>query len=68
MSNHAPNINRVVQITALKNLDVFSAPSVVIPIFGYAPIGVRSRQDGVRLVSSIEFVFLFIVKEEKNKK
>lgn len=66
MSHHASNMNRVVQITALKNLDVYSAPSVVIPIFGYAQIGVRSRQDGARLVSSIKFYFLLIIRR-KNK-
>lgn len=65
MSHHASNMNRVLQITALKNLDVYSAPSVVIPIFGYAQIGVRSRQDGARLVQSIEFYFLLIIKKKE---
>lgn len=35
-------------IIVLKNPDEYNAPSVEIHIFGYAPTGVRPKQDGVR--------------------
>lgn len=42
---------RVVQIIVLKSRDGYNAQNVAIPIYGYAPIGVRPKQDGVRSVN-----------------
>ena len=44
-------MSRIVRTIALKSRGVYSAPSVAFHIYGYAPTGVRPRQDGVRLLS-----------------
>ena len=49
--NATATMSRVIRTIALKSRDVYSAPSVAFHIYGYAPIGARLRQDGVRLLS-----------------
>lgn len=49
ISYNISTVNRMVLIIALKSQDGYSALSAEILIYGYALIGVRPRQDGVRL-------------------
>jgi hypothetical protein len=51
-------MSRIVRTIALKSRGVYSAPSVAFHIYGYAPTGVRPRQDGVRLLSLSLSLFL----------
>jgi hypothetical protein len=51
-------MSRIILIITLKSQGVYSAPNVAIHIYGCAPIGVRLRQDGVRLLSLATFPFL----------
>lgn len=58
-------MSRIILIIALKSRGVYSAPNVAIRIYGCAPIGVRPRQDGVRLLSLaicqfLHFIFVYM--------
>lgn len=59
LCKYTSTVSRRVLVIVLKSRDVYSAQSVEIHIYGYAPIEVRPRLDGVR--SDIVSLLLFFI-------
>ncbi|CAL5341510.1 unnamed protein product [Camellia sinensis] len=52
-TSHNASHPRMALITALRSPGVYTAQNVAIHTFGFAPIGLRPRQDGVRIAVNI---------------